>query len=1230
MRSGFYGHADQLEHAEDLTKRVAATRAYTVPGSMINMTASLISQTFDLRGPVYAIDAACASSLMAVVRAVEHLRALPAGGGSPVALAGGVYLNFVPDPLVGFCRVGAMAHRECRPFDALAEGFILGEGAGVVVLKRLEDAVRDGDRVYAVIRGVAANCDGRSDSPLSPRLEGQVALLNAGLADAGVDPHSVGYVECHGTATPSGDLVELSALHQALGGSEKKQRIGSIKANIGHTMSAAGVAGLIKAVLAVYHSTLPPQAGFEGWHSNLSELSQHFHIEATPQPWNDEIRRAIVSSFGFGGTNSLALIESAPAAPLLRTAAGGVSEAASEPSPPRPQLLCFSAPTPELLASYWQSWREAAQGQPMGRLAYTQTLTRKRHKHGFAVVATSLEDLDAMPPSFALDKPLSLQLVGGSEEDRAWLAARGVPIADEGLTVSLDQPHARLLALGTARLLGHPVQVEDLFEAGPVADLPTVPLVRQRYWAIAPYQPDANMARLFQQVSQLLGCDPESLRPELQLVRDLALTAAQQLELMLALAKEFGLEALPEDELWDSDPNLGQLCSTLTKPQVRPPLAAEQTISYDTHPFVIEHCPSGRTVLPVAYALDLLAQLQGGRAPFALEKLEVRRGLIVRDQTRIRLVREEDSLKVVEVRGSRDVVAFSARNGNIDKGPARIPHTGERRTSLSLDRFYREVAFHGPLLQGIVDIYQIGENLVGGSVKTSRPDQWVVDDPRSQWSLDPLVIDSAFQMALYWAHVSFGKSALPHEIERVVWLRRPTPGLVQVEWHVEPSNESEILGTAFFYQGDRCLGWVEGVRARLQTLRPKIIDVQSVESLPGYVELQRRKNAAKERGIPIPYFQSHDEVRGAHSQIEGRDLVNFSSYNYLGLSGHPKVTAAAVAATERFGTSVSASRLVAGERPLHRTLETRLASFLGTEDALVMVSGYLTNVTLISHLMDTGDLILYDSLSHDSILKGVRASAAARQAFLHNDMDVLEERLSRIRHSFRRVLVVVEGVYSMDGDYPNLARLVELRDRYKFWLMVDEAHSLGTMGATGRGIGELYDVDRKDVDLWSGTLSKALASCGGYVAGRRELIEYLKYTTPGFVYSVGMPPGSTAAAIAALEIVVQEPQRVRELQFKSAFFLEQIRKHGLDPGMCQATPVIPVILGDSAAAWELARQLALRGINTCPIVYPAVEEKSARLRFFITSLHTTEQLEFAARATAECMADLTVTAGAKI
>jgi 8-amino-7-oxononanoate synthase len=391
---------------------------------------------------------------------------------------------------------------------------------------------------------------------------------------------------------------------------------------------------------------------------------------------------------------------------------------------------------------------------------------------------------------------------------------------------------------------------------------------------------------------------------------------------------------------------------------------------------------------------------------------------------------------------------------------------------------------------------------------------------------------------------------------------------------------------------------------------------------PEYAELKRQERMLRVVAGDNPYFRVDEGRASSAAGIEKRQIVNFSVYDYVGLAHEPEVAAAAKAAIDRYGTSAGASRLVSGEKQVHRDLEQALAAFLGTPAAIVFVSGHATNVTTIGHLLGPGDLILHDILAHNSIVQGAALSGATRRAFVHNDWQALDALLSDVRHSYRRVLIAIEGVYSMDGDFPELPRFVELKKKHKTLLLVDEAHSLGTMGATGRGIGEHWGVDRADVDLWMGTLSKSLASCGGYIAGSAELVEYLKYTAPGFVYSVGMSPPNAAAALAALTVLRREPQRVARLRELAALFLKMARERGLDTGPAGGTPVVPVIVGSSVKSLRLARALFARGINVHPILPPAVAEHSARLRFFITTNHSQEQIRTTVLAMADELAGL--------
>ena len=325
-------------------------------------------------------------------------------------------------------------------------------------------------------------------------------------------------------------------------------------------------------------------------------------------------------------------------------------------------------------------------------------------------------------------------------------------------------------------------------------------------------------------------------------------------------------------------------------------------------------------------------------------------------------------------------------------------------------------------------------------------------------------------------------------------------------------------------------------------------------------------------------------------------------------------------AAEQYGTS---ARLAAGQwrKPLHRQLSGRL-EWVGVDDSVVMVGGHATNETTIGLLVGQGDLILHDALSHNSIIQGAILSGARRRPFPHNDWQALNSILSEVRASYRRILIVVEGVYSMDGDFPDLPKFIEVKQRHQTWLMVDEAHSAGTMGPTGRGIAEHFGVNPRDVDIWMGTLSKSFGSCGGYIAGCSELVELLKYTAPGFVFSVGLLPTNTAAALASLQWLQREPQRVRTLQQRSALFLSEARRHGLNTGQSGQTPVIPVITGNSLHALMVSRKMFEAGVNVQPILYPAVEESAARLRFFVNCTHSEEQIRFAVERVAEALREV--------
>jgi len=400
------------------------------------------------------------------------------------------------------------------------------------------------------------------------------------------------------------------------------------------------------------------------------------------------------------------------------------------------------------------------------------------------------------------------------------------------------------------------------------------------------------------------------------------------------------------------------------------------------------------------------------------------------------------------------------------------------------------------------------------------------------------------------------------------------------------------------------------VQTALSVLSPSRSQSASFENFPGYRELQEHARIFQTLEVNNPYFIAHEGVSDHVTRFAGKHYINYSGYNYLGLSGHPEVSAAAKRAIDEYGTSVSASRIVSGEIPLHGELESVLARIHDTEAALALVSGYATNVSVISHLFGPDDLVIHDALIHNSVIAGCKLSGARRMTFPHNDWQALDRLLAENREQSARVLIIIEGVYSMDGDIADLPRFIEIKKRHDCLLMVDEAHAAGVIGPHGLGSHNHFGIPGNEVDIWMGTLSKAFASCGGYICGSRALIDNLKYNAAGAIlFSVGISPANTAAALTAANILLREPERAARLRSNSQCFIKEAKRHGLDTGEAADTGVIPVITGNSVTCLKLGQYLADAGIYVHPILYPAVPESAARLRFFITCNLTEEEVK---------------------
>jgi glycine C-acetyltransferase len=348
---------------------------------------------------------------------------------------------------------------------------------------------------------------------------------------------------------------------------------------------------------------------------------------------------------------------------------------------------------------------------------------------------------------------------------------------------------------------------------------------------------------------------------------------------------------------------------------------------------------------------------------------------------------------------------------------------------------------------------------------------------------------------------------------------------------------------------------------------------------------------------------------------DGRDMVQLASYSYLGLIGHPRIDEASRAAIDEYGTGAGGVRLLTGTTDLHERLEARIAAFARRPDACVYSSGYVTNIAIITALTGPGDLVVMDKLDHASIVDGCLLSGAKWHTYRHNDMDHLEKLLAKNAGEFGTILVVADSVFSMDGDILDLPAAKALCEKYGARLMVDEAHSVGSLGDTGHGIEEHFDM-YGSIDLKMGTLSKSIPSVGGYLAGSHELVDYMRHMSRPFIFSAALPPAQSAAALVAFDVIEDEPWRVAQLHENQRVYAAGLKAQGWDT-MASTTCVVPVLVGDEAKTMDLTRMLFDRNIFVCPIVHPAVPKGMDRLRTCLMATHTPEDITQALGAFAE-------------
>ncbi|MFI6012237.1 type I polyketide synthase [Streptomyces sp. NPDC051243] len=1380
------------------TEQLSPLQAFALPGSLLNMAPAAVSRHFDLGGPSFAVDAACSSSLIALDQAVLQLRR----GTCAMAVVGGVYLSLTPDSLVGFSRLGALsASGVCRPFDERADGFVLGEGAGAVVVRPLRDALAAGDRVYAVIKGIGSANDGAAPGPLVPTAEGQLRAMRRAFADAGLPPSAVGFIEAHGTATSVGDRVEVEALRRLrtehADGDLGPCHLSSAKALIGHALSAAGIAGLIKTALVVHHRTVVPQPDFAP-RPDLGLDAAGLRIADTPRPWpdGDAPRCAAVSSFGFGGTNVHVVLQEAPA-----PAAAGVPVRPA--SVAEPHLALISAGGRESLLEHTGALLDALEHTPtpsMAELAHTLG-GREPLPSRLAIVAADADQFterlrrarrqladgargDLGDGAFAADAPLPpaerriafvfpgqgsqrpglmrdlhqrfpefRQAVGSLGEVARQVA--GVDVAgllyggtDDAADARLElrrrlagtevcQPLLGTVQIAATRLLaacgvvpglvlGHSVgEFAAAAAAGFLSDTETVRLLAHRGAVLREAEAEPHGGMLAVQA------DEETCRELVRGIDDVWLACFNQPRQIVVSGAEEGLgalrsacskagvvtSALDVSHAFHS-PRLARADDAMRADLERRPLtpprlpfvsAVSGTVceeperlrelwarhasapvrfgdavrsAYDAGARVFLQVAGGGSLLTsvrrnLAERGDVHVVRADGTAPDdtygflrALARLAVL-GVPVDPRA---LVRERErrllDLPVARLEARPYWVPRPARDGARRAAPVATPaadpadeHPANRENQVTKENPMYELL--DLIQQQVSALRRLSDTLP--AVDTPRPEaaDAVPADVAPASSSRPCAPPGAGSPAeAEEAVFAEAEEAVFEQVARISAF--PVEHLRSDHMLVEDLGFDSLMLTDLFASLRRrwpflridensARATVGGITAMITatagTAEPAAtpptappvapLPTAPTAACPAHPEVQTRiesfpeVTAHRERlatlgrlRLPNPYFLVHEGGMTDRTVVDGRELVSFSGYNYLGLATHPRVSEAVGEAVERYGTSASASRLLSGSRPLHVRLEEELARTLGTEDAITMVSGHATNVTVIGHLVGPGDLIVHDALAHDSVLQGCRLSGATRRPFPHNDAGALDALLTRVRHQYRRVLVVVEGVYSMDGDIAVLPDLIEVKRRHGALLMVDEAHSIGVLGATGRGVGEYFDVERQDVDLWMGTLSKALAGCGGYVAANRAVVEYLRYTAPGFVYSAGMTPANTAASLAALRLMRAEPERLARLRENSALFVRLAREAGIDTGHSHDTPIVPCVVGDSARTLWLARELFRRGVSVNPILHPAVPEELSRLRFFVTCDHTPDQIRFTVAALAEQLRDAGVAAAA--
>ncbi|BBM82279.1 type I polyketide synthase [Candidatus Uabimicrobium amorphum] len=1242
---------------------------HSLTGNALSIAANRISYLLDLHGPSMAIDTACSSSLTAIHIACQNLRnaecSMAIAGGVNVILSGSFHHALQHKNMLS-------PHFKCQTFSAEADGYVRGEGCGMVVLKRLDDAIRHQDNILAVIRGSAVNQDGQSNGLTAPNPHSQQHVVNRALRFANIRAQDIDYIETHGTGTPLGDPIEINALHEIYQQRNTPCFLGAVKANIGHLEAAAGVAGLIKTVLCIHHRRIPPQMYATNLNPLLQDALTTFTIPQQSEPWKNEKRCAGVSSLGFGGANAHIVLSN--------------SATSSLPSSPREhEVFCVSARDKNALRQLLQKWQAYLQDttDSLRDICYSANSGRNHFIYRWATTAKSCEDLHHKICDINTESICATQ-----DNAQVSLLFTGQASTAPGMGQDLYENHqvfrteidacaqickqytdVSLVDLLTNADNDHYLQQDAVCAQLALFSFEVALFSLWQSWGI---KPSWVMGHSLGEYAAAYVAGVFSLEDALkiiavraQLMKDLkdcgTMVAIEKPHEKITINEHISIAAIngPQNTVLSG-----------SEQHLRDYLAHHPQLPYKwlqvTHGF---HSPILDSILDsfeqqiaaITYhapQINIVSNVTGQSAT-QMDASYWRKHLreTVRFSDGVQFLRQQGTNIFLEI-GPRPVLSALVKKS--------IPH--------ALSLYYHHKNSWRTLASTLRHLYRHGLHLQWSNIYRAHENNLVpiphYSFHHSSYWLKSIGDSSTESVDSYSKMLGMieQQNALIRDIHQSVSVKRDLRDVggdlrdVNIGQDLQDGQDkytlligaiSEVSGFPVdeIYENDHFmenLGFdslmIVNLQNKIMSLTPfkniKIKDLATATTVgilykqltndnptpqkilvakqnvshedsdfknwPEYKSLQKSPFFPQGEN---PYRRIHESQHGITTTVNGKEVINFASYDYLSLTGESEIINDVQQTVALYGTSASASPLLMGDTPIHRQLENEIASFIGTHDAMVFPSGHATNVTAVGHLFSTEDLIIHDQLIHNSVAQGAILSGAKYRSFPHNDWQMLDKILTTIRHQYRRVLIAIEGVYSQDGDIAPLPQILEVKRKHRAWLLVDEAHSMGTLGKTGRGISEYFAIDPLEVDLWMSSISKALASCGGYLAGQSDLMRYLKFTVPGYIFAATISPANTMAALSAIRTIKKQPRRVAQLQENAALFLRLAKEAGLNTGPSQDSPVIPIILGSIEKCIHISQKLLEQGINVMPIGYPAVPKTQARLRFFVNTNHSTQQIQ---------------------